>query len=198
MARAARRGSAVRRWLLPVLAALAASQSPARAQSPADYERLLKATGYLESFQRTAGVAERVFAARAQGSDPEFARFMGIISRADLAPIRSCVAAVYRQGGFTKAEVLRLVEIFESPLGAKLRDQSEQILAKAYETGALQKPDFSTFSASEIQQVAALNEEDAFRKYGRHAARPETSRAIMGCMLELDEVQRSGLDLPKG
>ena len=167
------------------------------AQSAADYERLLKATGYLESFQRTAAVAERVFTRRAQGSDLDFAKFMGIVARADLAPIRPCVADAYRAGDFTKAEIDRLVEIFESPLGAKIRDQSENLMARSYEAGVAQRPDLAAYTADETQQLAAIYQEIAFQKYGRHSANPASARAVMNCLLKLDAVQRSGLEIPR-
>jgi hypothetical protein len=203
--RAALPGTGPLRWpraigaiaAVATIAAMALAPGAALAQSAADYDRLLSATGYLESFQRTALVAERVFTARAQGSDLDFAKFMGIVARADLAPIRPCVADIYRAGDFTKAEIDRLVEIFLSPLGAKIREQSEQRIVKSYEAGSLQKPETSAFTASETQQMAAIYQEIAFQKFGRHSGNPANSRAVMNCMLKLDAVQRSGLEIPR-
>ena len=46
--------------------------------------------------------------------------------------------------------------------------------------------------------MAAIYQVIPFQKYGRYVANPENARAVMNCMLKLDAVQRSGLEMPKG
>ena len=179
-------------------AALALAASPAAAQAAADaaaasYLRLLQASRHVEQFKQVAAVSARVFAARGQGSDSEYAQLMGVIAAADLSDANECLVTLYRGQELTQADVATLISIFESPLGKKLLEQSERMLLAAIERGGQQPMPPDAFTEDEKRAMREIRENPSFLKYGRMTANQRFATGMIDCIGQSDAVRKSGI-----
>jgi glycosylphosphatidylinositol transamidase (GPIT) subunit GPI8 len=63
---------------------MASSHGQGTATDRSPYDDLLEATRFVQNYRETAEVSAKVFGARAQGSDKEYATFMAKVAKADL------------------------------------------------------------------------------------------------------------------
>ena len=188
------------RCLLRALGALALALAafPAAAQKvaeapAADYLRLLQASRNVEQFKQVAAVSARIFGARGQGSDKEYAQLMGVIATADLSDADQCLVGLYRGQELTREDVATLISIFESPLGAKLLEHSERMLLAALERGGPQPLPPDAFTEDEKRGLQQIRENPAFLKYGRVTANQRFATGMIDCIGQSDAVKKSGI-----
>jgi len=179
-----------------VLLALATSSAWGQAGPEAthdDYVRLLKATKYLESFKQTAAVSARVASARGQGSDPEYARFMNVVATADLSDAEGCLADVYATQSMEQEQAQTLIEFFESPLGGKFLEHSQRMFMADVERGSHEPLPTDTFSEAEKAQIAELQQDAAFVKYGQIVSNKDVWAGMMKCIMDAAAVKKVGI-----
>ena len=186
--------------LLRAICALAVALAtwPAAAQkaaevAAADYLRLLHASRNVEQFKQVAAVSARVFSARGQGSDKDYARLMSVIAGADLSDADECLVGLYRSQDLTRDDVAALISIFESPLGLKLLEQSERMLLAAIERGGQQPMPPDAFTEDEKRGLQQIREHPSFLKYGRMTANQRFATGMIDCIGQSDAVKKSGI-----
>lgn len=82
-----------------------------------------------------SAVSARVFGARAQGSDREFAAFSAKVLVAYLTDYRGCMSRAYAVGPLTEADARELTRIFRTPAEERWNVIAQQSLISAIETG---------------------------------------------------------------
>jgi hypothetical protein len=175
------------------LNALAEESPVSLSTSTNQYNRLLSASKLVENYKEMASVSARVFAARAQGSDKEYAKFMKVISTADLSDIDGCLVNLYPNQGLTEAEATEVSSFFESSLGTKILRVSQQMLIGDIERGYHVPPPTDILADEERQKVKDVYQNTAFNKYNRTVASREFSSGITRCLAASRAVQRSGI-----
>jgi hypothetical protein len=140
-----------------------------------------------------AAISARVFAARAQGSDKEYAQLMSVIATADLSDANECLVALYSGQDLTREDVAALISIFESPLGRKLLGESERMLLAAIERGGQQPMAPDAFTEDEKRGLQQVRENPSFLKYGRMTANQRFATGMIDCIGKSDAVKKSGL-----
>ena len=178
--------------------ALALAAGPAAAQKAAeipaaDYLRLLHASRNVAQFKQVAALSARIFGARGQGSDKDYAQLMSVIATADLSDADECLVGLYRSQELSREDVAALISIFESPLGAKLLEHSERMLLAALERGGPQPMAPDAFTEDEKRGLQQIRENPSFLKYGRITANQRFATGMIDCIGQSDAVKKSGL-----
>lgn len=158
-----------------------------------EYLRLLKATKYIENYKEAAAVSARVFNARGEGNDKEFARFMNIVATSNLSDVRACMADVYKTHDLTHKDVINLISIFESPLGVKILDQSKRMMIADIEQGNHQALPTNLFTDKERHEMEKMQQNASYRKYGLMTANREFAKGMMKCITESSAVKKAGI-----
>ena len=181
---------------LLLLAPTFGGESQGPAPSRASLSRLLEVLHFVRAYQEMAAVSERVFKERNQGTDAEFARFMGVVARADLSDMNDCVLnLVERRGRFGQAEVDELVAIFESPLGKKVLAETNRVMRATIEQQIVVKPSFDSFSPQDLQRIREIYQTAVFQKYGAMVSSKEWANGMMQCVLASKDVRAANLKL---
>jgi hypothetical protein len=180
---------------LTLIAPLALGQYLTEVPRTADYARLLKATKFVENYREMAAVSARVFGARGQGSDKEYARAMAVVSTADLSDTEGCLVGVYRSQSLTKQDITALVSVFESPLGIKLVQISQRKLVTDLERGSVQPFPAGAFTEEEKRQIVALQQNASFRKYSLISANPAFAASVARCIIESKALKNAGISV---
>jgi hypothetical protein len=184
------------RSVLAVSLLLTASLLRAQPVAPVsanDYGRLLKATKFIAYYQEAAAVSARVFAARGQGNDRQYAAFMDVVAKADLSDINSCLVDVYERQNLSPQDVTSLIAFFESPLGQRFLLQANRMLKAGIERGSPQPPSSDIFTEDEKRVLNEVQQRDWYRKYAQIAADPGVAAANMKCIVQSHAVQSSGI-----
>jgi len=158
----------------------------------ADYARLAKATRFVENYKEMAAVAAKVLAARGKAKDKEYARFMRVISTADLSDISDCITEVYASQDLGVTDVNELIATFESPLGVKLLKNSQKKVLRDVERGSPSPMPLDTFSEQEKQAMAKLFKRPAFINYSRMVASREFTAGTTQCFKSTKAVKEGG------
>lgn len=183
---------------LVIVVVLLLSASLAQAQDAAEipaseYLRLIKATRFIENLKEMAEVSSKVFGARGQGSDDDYARFMSIVATADLSDVSDCIVAVYKTQELSRHDIVTLVSFFESPLGVKLLEQSQKMIIADIEQGSHQPTPPDVFTEEEKQGIQEIQQNTAYQKYALMTADREFHSGIMKCIAESSAVKKAGI-----
>lgn len=178
---------------LGVFNALAEESTASSVSVTSEYNRLLSASKFVENYKEMAVVSARVFAARAQGSDKEYARFMRVISTADLSDIDGCLVNLYSNQGLTVDEATEVSLFFESAIGTKILRISQQTLIGDIERGHHVPPPADSFTDEDRLKARDVYQNAAFSKYSRMVAGPKFMMGITRCLVASRAVQRSGI-----
>jgi hypothetical protein len=188
------------RWcavgMLMVLLACCKAVAPAHGSLPASKKSLTElaaAVGFVANYKEVAAVSARVYAKRGQGSDAQTAAVMSKVAASDLTSAEPCIVRVYELPAFTDGEARQLTEFFTSALGSKLLAGSQRMQLASIEALSLQRADASMFTADEKQQLAAIYQTPAFRKYGQMAASRDAARAMLICIYRAAGIDLSGM-----
>lgn len=176
-------------WMILAPVCVTGHTQSAPAISESDYVGVLRATRFVESYQEMS----RAVVARGDESDPDFARVMERISKADLSGADSCVTHVYRLQDFTGAELQELTAFFTSPLGQKLLSAAQQVMLSSVESRSESPRAPVQFTDDEKTALAGMQKETAFRKYADMTANPAASRAMSLCIARAAGVPQSDL-----
>lgn len=158
-----------------------------------EYVRLLNASKFIENYKEMASVSARVFAARAQGSDKGYARFMKVVSTADLSDIDGCLVKLYANQGVTSADADEVSSFYESPLGAKVLRLSQQMLIGDLERGYHAPPPANSFTADEQQKIIDAYQSPALSHYNRKIASRDFGLGVSKCLATSKAVKQSGI-----
>ena len=164
---------------LGFLAALSLSIAQSRTPS-VEFIRLIESSKYVENYQASAEVSARVFAARAQGSDVEYARFMNFIATTDLEDAKPCLAAVFALE-MEPSEAVEAAEIYETSLGQKIISLSRKLLKETIERGQLVQPSAADWTFEERPKVVAIYQNASFRKFHSLGTKRQFMEANLAC-----------------
>lgn len=148
---------------------------------PAGFLRLLDASKFVENYQASAVVSERVFGQRAQGSDKDYARFMGYIAKTDLASVKPCLASLTMKQGLSEAEAVEVAMIFESPIGLKVLQMSQELALQSIEQLRPLQPSFEGWSEEDKGRLTVIHQNVAFRKYSALSSNRAHAQGMFEC-----------------
>jgi hypothetical protein len=152
------------RFIAPVLLALV-SPVIAQVSAPrAEFVRLVETSQYVENYRASAVVSARVFGARAQGSDLEYARLMKYVAETDLTDAKPCLAALIGNE-MTPEEAVEVASLYESKVGQKIITLSRRIMKETIERGEVVRLPDDVWATDERPKVAAIYQNEAFRKF---------------------------------
>jgi hypothetical protein len=138
-----------------------AAQSAARTA----YLRVLDAAKFVENYQASAVVSARVFGARGQGSDKEYAEFMGYVAATDLSGAKPCLAQLLALQDFTAAEADEVSSIYASELGRRIIDETRKLMKETIEQGRAVSALLEGWSVEDKQRLATVYQTNSFRKF---------------------------------
>ena len=186
----------VPRTAIAVAIFLSASPSQAQGDIPVpttEYRRLLEATQFVDNYKKTAAVSARVFAARGQGSDKQYAAFMGVVAKADLSDIGGCLVDVYKTQNLSQQDVSSLIAFFESTLGQKLLLEGRRMMEADIERGSHQALAADAFTEEEKRGINEVQKTEWYMKYARMTADRGVAAANMNCIVQSHAVKSSGI-----
>lgn len=154
---------------------------------------LLRATRFIEQYKETAAVSARIYAARGQGSDKEFAMFMAKMAQSDLSDVESCMARSYAAGPLTTSDAQELATAFRSPIGVKVLAVSLRWQTANIERGSVQPMDASHLSDGERLELAELHRKPAFARYNTMATSASTAAATRTCLAASKVAKGTGI-----
>ncbi|WP_157900217.1 hypothetical protein [Rhodoferax koreensis] len=165
-----------------VVFSMASSIASAQQADVPDFERLVRASQYLESYKASAEVSSRVFGARKQGSDEEYARFMGFVATTELGDATPCIARAMANQGLAGEDVAELTAFFESSLGVRFLASGKQLMKDTFEQGRALSPSYESFTDSEKSQLREAVQRPSFGKYNAMARRQSYGMALLDCI----------------
>jgi hypothetical protein len=153
----------------------------AQADGMAAYMRALDASKFVENYQASAVVSARVFGARAQGSDKEYAEYMGYVATTDLSDAKPCLAKLVSLQGFTPAEADEVTAVYLSDLGPRIIEASRKLIREAIEHGRAVPASFEGWSVEDKQRLAVIYQTPSFRSFHMLAARRSFMEGTIAC-----------------
>ena len=157
------------------------------------FVQLVKATRFVANYKESAIVSAKVFGARAQGSDKEYAGFMAKVVSADLTDIQDCMSRVYAAGPLTSTDAESLVAIFKSPIGTRVLDLSQSMVIADIERGIHKPPDPSVLTEAERRELAMLYQTPVFARYNALVTSQLFSVAVGACLALSKVAKESGI-----
>ncbi|NHZ89520.1 hypothetical protein F2P45_10910 [Massilia sp. CCM 8733] len=176
-------------------AALGSETGTIQADPDTAFLQFVDATRFLANYKEMAAVSARVFGARAQGSDSQYAAFMAKVAVADLSDMRGCMGRAYASGSMTSSDAVNLVQIFTSPVGKKVIDISKTMVIDSLEKGTPAPADWSSITPAERAEVVSIYQNPAFQRYGAHVSTPAFQLAIKTCLKSSKVARENGLEL---
>jgi len=157
------------------------------------YIQLLEATRFISNYKQVASISAKVFAARGQGNDREYASLMAKIAVSDLSDIKVCFAGAYSGNALTVEDAQDLVEIFKSPIGSKILDLSQNMLIANIERAAHQSPSPVVLTDIDRKQMIAIYKRPSFTHYGTMLSSPSFGANVKTCLMGSRVVRESGI-----
>ena len=179
--------------LLLALAAPAAHSKGGGDIPTSDYLRLLKASKIIESYQKSAAVSAQVFSARNQGSDKQFARFMGVVATADLSDVDGCMINMYKTQNFSQQDITYLISYFESPLGVKVLAQGLRVRIANIRTGRNDPLPQNIFTETEKHKLMEVTQNPSYQKYGMMVSSRNWAVGLVNCIGHSAAVKKAGI-----
>ncbi len=162
-------------------------------QVPAAFMRLIQAAKYVEIYQASAVVSARVFRARAQGSDREYAEFMGYVAKTDLESVKPCLAFLASKHDISEGDAVDVAAFFESPIGVRLLKQSQEVMLQTIEQLRPVQPNFEGWSEEDRGRLIAIYQSVAFRKYSALASNRSFAEGSVGCYKAVLSMKNPGV-----
>jgi len=151
----------------------------------AAFDDLLTANHFIQNYQEQSAAMARVFGARAQGSDREFAAFSAKVAAADLTHYRGCMSKAYAAGPLTEADAIELARMFRTPAEEHLNAITERSAIANIEAGSNRGTDLSLLSDSDRRQVAVDRNSPLYARYVAFLVGQEHARFREVCLKEL-------------
>jgi hypothetical protein len=178
-----------------VLSALVSTAARAEVSTPieAPFDQLLEASRFIPNYKETAAVSARVFGARAQGSDKEYAAFMAKVAKADLTDLQTCLSRAYAAGPLTANDAEELVQIFRSPIGVRLLGLSQQMAIADIERGSHKQLDPSILTDSERRELALVYQKPVFARYSAFIISQTCAESTRTCLASSKVAKENGI-----
>jgi hypothetical protein len=154
--------------------------------------RLVDVTHFIPNYKKMAAVSAKSFAARGQGSDREYASFMDKVASSDLSDIRFCIGQAYMSASLSQTDANELVQLFQTPIGIKSIELSQQMLIEDIQRG-LHKPfDPQLLTESERKELAHLSLLPVFVRYSQIVTGSNFQGAVRKCVLASKALRENG------
>jgi hypothetical protein len=86
-----------------------------------------------------------------------------------------------------------LIAFFESPLGVKFLEHSQRMFVADVERGRHEPPPTDAFTENEKSQIAELQQDAAFAKYGQIVTSKDVWAGMMKCIMDSAAVKKAGI-----
>ncbi len=147
------------------------------------FVRLVDVTHFISNYKQMAAVSAKAFAARGEGSNREYARHMEEVASSDLSDIRLCVSQAYMSTSLSQTDANELVQIFQTPIGIRALELSQQMLIEDIQRGSHKPIDMQLLKESERKELAQLSLRPVFVRYSQTVAEPNFQAAVRTCAL---------------
>ena len=155
--------------------------------------RLVEASKSVENYQASAVVSARVFGARAQGSDTEYAEFMGYVAATDLTEAKPCLAFLISKHDITEQEAAEVASVYESAIGIRLVELSRELMKYTIERGRLVQPTADGWSDEDKGKLIAIYQTVSFRKFHALATKRSVMEGSLGCYKAVLSLKHPGV-----
>jgi hypothetical protein len=177
--------------LMASSAAFAQERSGVAGHTP--FDELLEVTYFIKNYKESAVVSARVLGARNQGSDREYAAFMARVVDADLSDLQACMGRAYAAGPLTVADAEELVRIFQSRIGVRVLDLTQQVVIADIERGFHKPLDVALLGDSERREIALLFQRPVFVRYNAYIASQAQAVSTRACIAASRVGKESGI-----
>ena len=160
------------------------------------YSQLVDAAHFIENYRESAAVSAQVFAARGQGSDADFAKFMASVARYGIADVKDCVAQAFSNPPMTPDDAADLIKIFKSPMGKKILDLGQATMINNIRHMSSQGVDASTvgkFTAEERRDLVEIRRRPSMVHYGQLMGSAVFRSSLGQCIQSSKAARESGL-----
>ncbi len=174
--------AAIAAFILSAATSVSANSPTGNVGMPASsFLRLVNATQIVENYQYMASVSARVFAARGQGSDKEYAEAMSLAATTDLSGAKGCIATALSGQQLTAAEAAEVSSIFESRVGQRLLNLSRTSTRQSVEQGRMVHPTPEGWTESDRRELAEIYQTPAFRSFSLVSTQRSFAEQMIGC-----------------